>query len=194
MADPFTHVRISVPDPQVPYCLWHVDKTGEAVRTLDEQRHTECDTGGTFQGPAQLTVTLVSRGRPPKACDEDPLMPDGSILDSSGAFIRRRRDSFGIYSGSFTITPPQVPGTHPPPVLFRGQIELFDRVGTHQAPLTTDQCSEACDEHIEGWLVADGEDPKFSLHLAIAGMVTGSSGNQEKLLLHLNGPLIRRTP
>ena len=94
----------------------------------------------------------------------------------------------------FTIMPSQIPGTHPPPILFQGQIEPFDRVGTHQEPLTSDQCTEACDERIEGWLVADGADPKLSLHLAIAGMVTAVSGNQEKLQLNLNGVLIRRTP
>src|SRR5437773_1910384 len=134
MADPFTYVHIPVPDPTVPYCLWHVDKNGEATRTLKEERHTDCDNDPTVQGTAQLTIKLSSRGGPPKGCDEQLLFPDGSTLDSTGAFVRRRRDNFGLYSGAFTISPPPV-GPAPSPPLFKGQIELYDQVGTHQSPI-----------------------------------------------------------
>lgn len=184
MAKPFPDVTI----PGVPAtgdcCLWQVHKFAEGHRNIiADPKEYECETGSTERGIINQMKLLLQTRQP--NCNETAQIPEGSPLVTSGPVIRRT-DGFGIYSGSFTI---HDPATQAP--LFAGQLELYDRVGTHQPPVAAP--GESCSEHIEGWLVGQGvRDPHYALHLAIAGLITNPNATTPPQIIYiiLNGVLI----
>ena len=84
--------------------------------------------------------------------------------------LLRRAERLADFTGRFTITSPT--GV----VLFRGAIELMDRVGTHHAPFGTETCN--LESHVEGWLVGLGEPtlPNHCLRPLFVARATGARG------------------
>ena len=142
-----------------------------------------CDTGPTQQGTGFMKVRLSTAGPP---CDQNPgLIPDGSVLETRGVLLRRA-DGLADFTGRFTITSPT--GV----VLFRGAIELMDRVGTHHAPFGTEPCNP--ESHVEGWLVGLGE-PTLPNHclraLFVARGQLGPGGGPFPILGSLDGVFVK---
>ncbi len=126
-------------------CLWQVHKKFEGARRVELQHPYRCDTGMTQCGRLRLQLKFVSAGPP---CDQDPgLIPDSSILRASGVVIRRV-DGLADFVARFAIISPRRV------VLFRGAMELLDRIGTHHAPFGPEPCNPQ--SHVEGWLVGQG--------------------------------------
>jgi hypothetical protein len=185
MAGPFPDITISGIPTQGESCLWQLHKFAEGDRQVDLGDVYRCDLGPTQRGfikDWRLPLT-----KPDPNCTETDLIPDGSLLVTTGPFIYRG-DGLAIYSGKFEILDPS---GRP---LFFGQLELYERIGTHHAPVSS--VGEACREHIEGWLVGEGAPgllPNHALHLAIAGVLADPRGKGPSgfVRLILNGVLIK---
>jgi len=127
--------------PESDCCLSQVHKKLTGTRTVIWENDYACATGRTQRGKLKVDIELSSPGGP---CDEDPgLIPDGSKLRSRG-WVIRREDGLADFAGRFTIVAPR--GN----VLFRGMIELLDRVGTHHPPFGGEVCRP--ESHVEGCL------------------------------------------
>jgi hypothetical protein len=138
-------------------CLLQVHKKLRGTRTAGWVSHYACATGDTQRGKLRLEIELFTPGAP---CDQDPgLIPDGSRLRATG-WVIRREDGLADFTGRFTIVAPWGE------VLFRGAIELLDRVGTHHPPFGGEACNP--ESHVEGWLAGLDKLPADShrcLHL-----------------------------
>jgi hypothetical protein len=187
---PVIQVPVSLPAPDQPYCLWHVDKRAEGERQLQQRGSTKCQIGVGNWGRIRLW-DLSLNTRTPDGCNEETVIPEGSILRShDGWYVRRTHDGLTVYTSPLQILDPS--GGQ----LFDGQMGLSEKVGTHQPPLVSEDCQEACDQHIEGWLVAHGVGKLdgYLLHLAIAGHGSDPNVATELIYLHLNGALLQYTP
>ena len=168
-------------------CLCQVYKNGPGSRNAATQSVYDCHGRQTSRGQSDLLeITLNSGGA---HCDERPdLIPDRSVLTAVNGDIIFRSDLLALYSGTFDITSPdQV-------VLFRGQIELVDRIGTHDKNVSPN-CPEPCNprEHIEGWLVGAGHpaSPDLTLRALIALRITSRGHDGEvKFEATLNGVFV----
>ena len=89
------------------------------------------------RGIAIVELTILSGG----ACDQNPqLVPDRSVLRASGD-LTSRADGLTHYTGNFTLASPS--GT----VLFQGNLQMMDRIGTHSGRFGTERCNE--EAHLE---------------------------------------------
>jgi hypothetical protein len=201
MPGAFSIVTIPGLDDQTDYCIWQVHRTAVGpypVRIVEEY---DCVPEKTGRG--HLHETRLTLEPPFHSCDELNVIPARHLLIIRGPIIRRLGDNrigLTIFSGTFDIEAPPPPGLTNGPRLFSGHIELYEKVGTHQPPVSA--FNEPCNDHIEGWLVGrdynPNQDPKESLNLAIAGRYgpdldpAGSPiPGSEKLKLVLNGVIIR---
>ncbi|MGH2731837.1 MAG: hypothetical protein ACRDJG_02650 [Actinomycetota bacterium] len=142
----FPNVTIPGIPPAGDCCLWQLHKKAEGERRVKWGTTYTCDTGKTHRGDTRVVLTLSTAGPP---CDQDPdLIPDGSRLEAKGNTIQRVTDRFSHFFGRFIISDPA--GT----ILFRGIVELIDRIGTHHEPFGGEECNE--EGHVEGWLVGRG--------------------------------------
>jgi hypothetical protein len=114
------------------------------------------------------------------------LIPDGSVLEAKGPVIRRR-DGLADFTGRFVIRNPT--GR----IMFRGAIELFDRVGTHHPPFGPEACNP--ESHVEGWLVGAGDARVYPNHMIRAMFVARGQmpqpGGPFPLLGNINGVLVK---
>jgi hypothetical protein len=142
---PFPMTAIPTLPPVGPSCLWQLHKQAEGERRTALPAPHPCDTGPVQQGTGTIRLKLVTAGPP---CDQDPgLIPNGCVLEARGILLRRA-DGMADFTGRFVITSPA--GV----AMFRGAIELMDRIGTHHAPFGPEPCNP--ESHIEGWLVGLG--------------------------------------
>jgi hypothetical protein len=181
---PFSTTTVPWPSATAQCCIWQIHKKAEGERFLDLGAPYGCDTGEVSRGVARLRVKLASAGAP---CDQDPLpIPDGSRLEARGSVVRRV-DGLTDFTGRFTIVAPTGQ------VLFRGAIELFDRIGTHHAPFGTEPCNPQ--SHVEGWLVGAGNATVFPNHMLRALFVARGEmpkpGGPYALLGSLDGVLLK---
>jgi hypothetical protein len=119
-------------------------------------------------------------------CDQNPeLIPNGSTLEARGVLLRRA-DGLADFTGRFTIASPA--GA----ILFRGAIELMDRIGTHHAPFGAEPCNP--ESHVEGWLVGLGSAvlPNHCLRaLFVARGQLGTGPGPFAIAGSLNGVLVK---
>lgn len=181
---PFATTTLPWPNATAQCCLWQVHKKFEGERTLDLGAPYRCDTGTTRRGAVRLRIKLESQGRP---CDQDPqLIPDGSTLEARGSVVHRE-DGLADFTGRFVIRNPA--GR----IIFRGAIELFDRIGTHHPPFGQEECNPK--SHVEGWLVGAGDARVYPNHMLRAMLVARGemlkAGGPFPLLGSLNGVLMK---
>jgi hypothetical protein len=164
----------------VPCCIWQVFRAASGDRTvsLDPGSYT-CGQHQTQFGYASIDFGLTII-RPPdggQGCNETEDVPDNLKLVTSGPLIQRD-DRLAIYSAAVQLN--DAAGN----TQYSGWIELYERIGTHP--------SEHCapENHIEGWLVAQGTNkPNQALHLEIVGSVRVPGGSGY-VSLRLNGILV----
>ncbi|MBM3136450.1 MAG: hypothetical protein FJZ89_14450 [Chloroflexi bacterium] len=109
------------------------------------------------------------------------------MLKADGNTIRRA-DGFAHFFGQFTISAPPPAGT----LLFKGRVEVIDRIGTHHPPFCQEVCNQP--EHLEGWLVGKGQGNLSSLILRALIVAKGympPDGKVSAIDGFLNGVLIR---
>ena len=166
-------------------CLWQIHKIAKGERQARLGEPYVCDTGKTVSGKMKLRLVLESGGRP---CDQNPaLVPNGTVLSAEG-HVTVREDGFAHFAGRFAI---RAPGGD---VLFRGTMDLLDRVGTHHAPFGSEACNEK--GHLEGWLEGHGSRrlPNHRLRAVIAaevGPLSTEAVSQPILRASINGTLIK---
>src|SRR2546426_5881557 len=98
---PIPNITIPGVDPAGQCCLFRVNKRFDGGGTGDAGTPYECQTGPTSRATAQFGWRIFSQGAP--TCDEtSDLLPD-SVLNASGAVIRRH-DDFAHFIGKFEIT------------------------------------------------------------------------------------------
>ena len=165
-------------------CLWQADKILTGRRNASFDRDYDCDTGKTRRAKVSITLTIKSTNG---SCDQEAarkLIPDGSTLEAQGGLVQRE-GGFGHFTGDFTIKDKD--GKK----VFRGTIELFDRVGTHHTFLDCDKCNQK--SHLEGWVV--GTSSEFSnvtlrAMLALRGVHPTKDSPDKALSGILNGAVI----
>jgi hypothetical protein len=185
----FPTFDLPVLDPAVPYCIERVHKQGESPFPVDLSAPYDCDTG-----PTRMATIDERRFRlhpPDPDCNDTQRIPDGSLLVISGTLIRRVGDGLSIFSGPFHID------SKDPSIgkLFEGWLELYDRVGTYNPPITIDH-GHGCADNMEGWLVGQGVGhslQRLALHATIAGKLDNPLGTlpEPELTLVLNGVIVR---
>jgi hypothetical protein len=180
-------------------CVWQIHKRLEGERKITAAVSYDCGNVPTTRAQFTLDLRINDFGsdQQPDPCDQQTVIKAGSLLRAQGSVIRRT-GGIGIYSGRFEIFDP----TGGPP-LFLGQIELYEPIGTHHSPLPSasgdSRCDESCKEHIEGWVVGQGQSQRqlqnWAIHAELAGAITrpAGDGTPETLVAVLNGVLIQCT-
>jgi hypothetical protein len=163
-------------------CLWQLDKVAAGTRKASPPPQPyDCETGATWRHNIVIQLTLKSTR---SNCDQlVEQIPDGSVLTAKGRMILRK-GGLAVFSGEFSLR------SDKDKLLFKGVIELMDRVGTHH---TFSEC-EACDEksHLEGWLAGSDESSGHTLRamLGLKGL-TPSASEAKRLSGIINGVVIR---
>ena len=143
-------------------CLWQIHKKAVGQRKVDWQAPYPCATGTTRRGVLSLELALFTFSAP---CDQNPgLVPDNSLVRARGIVIRRE-DGLADFASRFNIITPA--GA----IIFRGHIELLDRIGTHHDPFGPEPCNP--ESHIEGWLVGLGEGAMVDWSLRVQFVARG---------------------
>jgi hypothetical protein len=176
-----------IPIPGVPVsdncCLWQVEKRIDGQRTAKYDPSYGCDTGVTARGDMALKFVIQSAGLP---CDQQDIIPDGSVLVAKGSVIRRA-DGFGHFNGQFEIVDPANQ------TLFTGYIETMDRVGSHHLFFQCEQCNPI--SHFEGWLVGRGSNllPNHTIRtlLVARGTIPSPQNPTTAAVGSLNGTFIK---
>jgi hypothetical protein len=177
--------QITIPGvPDGKSCLWQVDKIMQGDREVQFGKDYDCDTGKTLRAKATLKLPLKSTG---STCDQEAarkILPDGCVLEASGVFTQRA-DGFAHFTGDFKIK------SVDKKELFRGTIEMMDRVGTHHTIFKCEKCNQK--SHLEGWLVGSSSDSgKLTLRamLALKGTAPSPASPKKTLTGILNGALM----
>lgn len=134
-------------------CAFRFLRNGKGTRKLDAGAAYACPAGKTVRVSTSLHLDLVPTAQP--SCDETgSLFPGPLTLNVPNGTSIYRFDQFGLFFGPFTL----FAGSD---ALFRGRIELYDRVTIQQAPLVVAACDLKCrpEKRLEGWLVAGGVSP-----------------------------------
>jgi hypothetical protein len=173
-------------------CLERVSKIGEGKRSTDYTHEYKCEPRGIATKRGRTIIELTLKGN--DECDEDArALPNGSVLRATGNTIRRD-DGFAHFFGRFTIIG-RAGVTGQFETLFRGIIEIIDRIGTHHPPLggASEECSQK--EHLEGWIVGRGVGPsgRFTLRaLIVANAELPAQGGSSPINdANIDGVLIR---
>jgi hypothetical protein len=157
MPTPFPNA--SIPGiPGSPCCLWQLEKSVSGNRKATLGNSYTCDMGAQTHGTLSLKMTLTSTGL---SCDENDNIPDGSVWEAKGNFIRRK-DGFAIFNGEFTITSPTAK------ILYKGQVETTDRLGSHHVTTSCEACKP--EAHFEGWFVGSGVEYPYTSY-SIRGLI-----------------------
>ena len=145
---------MSIPIPDVPInnvCLFRFQWTGTGSWKFAAGTPYGCPTAASKTVRVGTTIDQLPLKRSGPPCDEtEPFHLPDLVLHAQGNTIYRE-DGFGFFNGVFML---RDGGTD----LFRGHIELFERVTTRQQPIVQPQCAVSCqpEAHIEGWLVGEG--------------------------------------
>jgi len=160
-APPFPNVTI----PGIPAagncCLWQLEKRVDGKREASFGPVYQCDKGPTARGNMKIELRIRSAG---PICDQNDIIPNGSVLTASGPIIRRN-DLFADFMGEFVIT--SASGE----MLFEGTIETLDRVGSHHLFFNCEACKPK--SHFEGYLVGQGvQNPAYTIRALIVARGT----------------------
>jgi hypothetical protein len=112
----------------------------------------------------RLTTSVTFRITAKAECDDvGRVLAPGLVLRARGATIRRA-DGFAHFAGRAEVIDAT---SEPDVVLFKGNLELIARIGSHPS------LGEACgpEEHVEGWFVGQGQGrlTKMTLRVIFAG-------------------------
>ena len=183
MSSPFPTLTIPTVPTTGSVCLWQVHKTLKGKRVDKFSVPFKCPLGATARATTHVELTITSAGAP---CDQDPgVIPNASMLVADG-FTLRRTDGLAHFVGTFKINNPKGG-----PV-FAGELELFQRVGSHVPPYGQEACN--IPEHVEGWLIGRGDElaPRATLRALVVGKGWFPEASGETpLQLVINGVLLQ---